>query len=757
MLMPFLLQYLIKFSLSLVVLYAFYRLVLRPLTFYQWNRFYLLVYSLMSFLIPFIDITPWVKQQGIDKSKLLNAIPSLISYNFLSSNENIAASSFWQRLTVIDWCLLFFAIGVFIMLARMLFQYLSLQVIRKKATLLNEGSDVLLFETDAPISPFSFGSAIYFNPSLHTREELQRIIQHEFVHVKQKHTIDLLVGELLCIVNWYNPFAWAIRYFIRKNLEFIADNNVLENGIDKKEYQYLLLKVVGAPTYRIANNFNFSNLKKRIAMMNKMKSAKLHLTKFLFVLPLLAVVLLAFRNTGHSKGYPTVKYIAIAFDVQTHQPLKGVQVKDKLTGLHATSDENGYLEISFPPEKSRSVQLEIYKQGFKRQVSAFNYVQNVNKGAAFTVLVGFDTGNENEPCSRCFTAMSMINENNPAPGYPEAKSVFESYIKGNKNGKGSDLFTIKGDTEPPPPPPATDIAPVPEPPVVKFPENAENISFQRDINKQKGTSINSVTVTLKNGTKEVYNLNNAKDKTDFIKKYGEIPPALPPAAPKLPNAPVPAAAIQGVTIEESVPVSTNAVEPVVGSGVVSSVKGNFVVRPVVSVATNPPLYVIDGEVQSIGVTINTIIKPERIESICVIKGKSGETLYGEKGKNGVVEITSRKPLVVLDSVVQSVNVNIENVVKPENIERVNVITNTDATTKYGQAGKNGVVEITTKTPLYIVDAVEQPLGKKVLKELNPADIESVSVLKDESAKSAYGEKGKNGVIIIVTKKKAGQK
>jgi len=513
--MPFLLQYLIKFSLSLVVLYAFYRLVLRPLTFYQSNRFYLLVYSLMSFLIPFIDITPWVKQQGIDNSKLVNAIPSLINYNFSSSNENIGAGSSWQRLTVIDWCLLLFAIGAFIMLARMLFQYLSLRVIRKKATLLNAGSEVLLFETDAPISPFSFGTAIYFNPSLHTQEELQRIIQHEFVHVKQKHTIDLLVGELLCIINWYNPFAWAIRYFIRQNLEFIADNNVVENGIDKKEYQYLLLKVVGAPTYSIANNFNFSNLKKRIAMMNKMKSAKLHLTKFLFVLPLLAVVLLAFRNTGHSKGDPTVKYIAIAFDVRTHHALKGVQVKDKLTGLQATSDDNGYLEISFPPEKSRSVQLEIFKQGFKRQVSAFNYVQDKNEAATLTELIAIEPGNRNDKCDKCFTMMSMVNEKNPASGYQEVKRVFESYQKGKRN----DLFRIIGDTVPPPPPPVPVVAPVPEVPEVKMPDNVENISIIHDINKKKGTNINRATITLKNGNKEVYNLDNQKERAEYIKKY----------------------------------------------------------------------------------------------------------------------------------------------------------------------------------------------------------------------------------------------
>ena len=289
------LQYLLKFSISLAVLYIFYRAVLRPLTFYQWNRFYLLCYSLLSFIIPFINITPWIRQTS--KPGLVNIIPSINMSAFAAGNSN-EDLSLLQRLTVQNWLMIVFCIGGAVILVKVMLQYQSLRRIRQSAVLLDAKAGVQLYETDAGVSPFSFGNAIYFNRRLHTEDELKRIIQHEFVHVKQKHTIDLLLGELLCVVNWFNPFAWAIRHSIRQNLEFIADNNVVSNGFDKKEYQYLLLKVVGIPQYRIANNFNFSNLKKRIAMMNKMKSARLHLTKFLFVLPLLAVLLLAFRNSN---------------------------------------------------------------------------------------------------------------------------------------------------------------------------------------------------------------------------------------------------------------------------------------------------------------------------------------------------------------------------------------------------------------------------------------------------------------------------
>jgi len=104
------------------------------------------------------------------------------------------------------------------------------------------------------------------------------------------------VAELMCMLNWYNPFCWLIRWSIRQNLEFIADQQVLGKGVDRKGYQYHLLKVIGEPRYRLANNFNISSLKKRIIMMNKIGSARLHLLKFLFVLPLAGLLLVAFRD-----------------------------------------------------------------------------------------------------------------------------------------------------------------------------------------------------------------------------------------------------------------------------------------------------------------------------------------------------------------------------------------------------------------------------------------------------------------------------
>ncbi|HEY4337397.1 MAG TPA: M56 family metallopeptidase, partial [Puia sp.] len=256
------------------------------------------------------------------------------------------------------------------LLIRTLLRGYSLARIKKQARLLSSDKGIRIYEVDRPITPFSFGNTIYINPNLHTEKEWKEIILHEYVHIRQHHTLDILLAELVTILNWYNPFAWALRHSIRQNLEFIADQQVLDKGVDKKEYQYHLLSVMGHPGYRLANNFNFSSLKKRIVMMNKIRSARLHLLRFLFLLPLLAVILLAFRGRypkfgGHNDPvFLNAAGIVIALPEKT--PLQGVTVREKRTGLQTTTDANGYYKFHIPvTTDSVHIRLDYTKQGFE--------------------------------------------------------------------------------------------------------------------------------------------------------------------------------------------------------------------------------------------------------------------------------------------------------------------------------------------------------------------------------------------------------
>lgn len=284
--------YIIKISISLMLVYGFYALVLRRLTFYALNRWYLLLYSLLAFVLPLINIAPVLEDADWNNYTLINIIPVVEHYEPVMEAGMVQENAGQP----FPWLLLLFTAGVFIITVKLLIQYWSLNQLRRSSRLLiSEG--IKVYQVDRNIIPFSFGNAIYLNQHLHSETELREIIRHEFIHVKQKHSVDMLLGEMLCILNWYNPFAWMIRHAIRQNLEFVADQQVLSQGLDRKQYQYLLLKVTGISSYSIASKFNFSSLKKRIAMMNKTKTARVHLARFLFILPLMAVILLAFRKS----------------------------------------------------------------------------------------------------------------------------------------------------------------------------------------------------------------------------------------------------------------------------------------------------------------------------------------------------------------------------------------------------------------------------------------------------------------------------
>lgn len=306
-------QYILKLTLALAVVYLFYWVFLRRLTFYNWNRWYLLLYPSVCFLIPFVNVGSLLQRHGLQDTAMVNYIPVIVTTGAEATLEE-------PGMGLGMWALMLILTGSVAMLGRLLVQYLSLKRLLSSAILLSDGA-VKLFHIDKKIIPFSTGNAIYINRSLHAENELREIIRHEFIHIKQRHSVDLWWSEVLCMLNWYNPFAWLIRKAIRQNLEYIADHQVLQSGLDRKQYQLLLLKVTGIAPFSFTSHFNFSSLKKRIVMMNKNKTAQVHLVRFLFIVPLLAVVLLAFRNVGF-------KYTSVSVTTNDTLPAKSKSIEE---------------------------------------------------------------------------------------------------------------------------------------------------------------------------------------------------------------------------------------------------------------------------------------------------------------------------------------------------------------------------------------------------------------------------------------------
>jgi len=393
--------YILKLSVSLAVLWIFYQLLLRKLTFYNLNRWYLLGYSAICFFIPLIDVGPVVGPG--DGIRVIRMIP------VVAVTTPVAQPS-WG---VWDVILVVLAVGTGVLLFRLGVRWLSLVWLRRRSRLLAEDGPIRIYQVEGEVRPFSFGRAVYLNPELHSESELADIVLHEYVHIRQRHSVDILFAELLTVAGWYNPFVWLIRYSIRQNLEFIADRQVVSSGVDRKAYQYHLLNVVGRPAYRLANSFNFSSLKKRIVMMNKVRSARLHLIKFLFVLPLLAVLLLAFRSTYervtrvvsddlimHTEVTPKVKAggaVAGTGDPVAERPLRHWVMP---AGHRAVADTGGKKAVdTLKREDQKSVELpsqalylvdgkEISLAEFKAVAPADIYAVNILKGEQALTLFG---------------------------------------------------------------------------------------------------------------------------------------------------------------------------------------------------------------------------------------------------------------------------------------------------------------------------------------------------------------------------------
>lgn len=289
--MQTLFEYMIKITAVYAAAWLFYWLLLSRLTSYKSNRFYLLTAGLFAFIIPLLRLDYFVTPQTISTSGIINNVPSIPVNAFVYMPDESNSPVPVVLITL-------FISGVIVCLLHFIMQLISFRKTTANAVLIHATDNIKLYHLNIDIMPFSFGRNIYVNRNRHTPAELSDIIQHEMVHAQQNHTVDVIVAEFICMLNWYNPFAWLMKNTVKQNLEFLADDTVLKKGANKKSYQYLLLRVTGYSPINIASSFKISSLKQRIYMMNKTRTSQKHLLKMLFVLPLIAFMMLAFRNDG---------------------------------------------------------------------------------------------------------------------------------------------------------------------------------------------------------------------------------------------------------------------------------------------------------------------------------------------------------------------------------------------------------------------------------------------------------------------------
>jgi hypothetical protein len=419
--MPTLFVFLLKVNVALLLFCAGYFLVLRHLTFYTLNRIYLVGAIIFATIYPKINLSDFALQH----QEIVKPVEA-IAYHWQPSTKNLGSSvstpNYWH------WAAIAFWAGAILLSLRLLQQLYSLFKLYRSSTPAQiEDHNIRVINAD--VSPFSFWKSIYVNPTNHTPDDLKAILLHEQVHVSEWHTLDILLAELSTIFYWFNPGVWLMKKAVRENIEFITDRKILRGGINTKQYQYSLVNVsFAASSNSIVNHFNISTIKKRIIMMNAKRSSNFKLTRYAFLIPAVVALLLVFSISKAALPTKTnAVFPALIDKIMTNNPIseKNIKrtVKDAKRSKVAIHDNTGKIAVKTEDTiKKGNISIST-----SAKADSVNYVINGAK-ASKKDFDAIDPGQ--------IYSMELMPADQAAKIYPQAA--------GNKN---KVLFVTTGDSE----------------------------------------------------------------------------------------------------------------------------------------------------------------------------------------------------------------------------------------------------------------------------------------------------------------------
>ena len=280
------LTYLLKSAGILCLFYLVYAFFLKRETLFTANRHFLLSGIITAFTLPVIEWT---------KITYVKASPVEMSEEIIPLTQSGPVTQAGATLPWTDILLYIYLTGVLILAVRFLFHLWNLQKLISASSRFSRDGFTYV-KVDAPVKPFSFFKLIVFNPDMHEASELQMVLAHEQAHVRQLHSLDLLVANLLMIVQWWNPLTWIYRRCLEENLEFLADNETAQRVESVKQYQLALVRASSSSfSPLLINSFYQSFIKKRILMLNKPHSKQHNFLKAMLILPALALFLWSFN------------------------------------------------------------------------------------------------------------------------------------------------------------------------------------------------------------------------------------------------------------------------------------------------------------------------------------------------------------------------------------------------------------------------------------------------------------------------------
>ncbi|MEO8111739.1 MAG: N-acetylmuramoyl-L-alanine amidase, partial [Ginsengibacter sp.] len=756
--------YLLKVAICSGVLFGYYHVALRNKIFHRWNRFYILASIVISLAAPIIKINIF-QQSGEDKGtavRMLQAINTsdeiVIEYSrnrgFKIESEKIAEAAY-----------LLVSTSLFGILFISFYKISRLRKVYPETKM----KEISFISTDVKGTPFSFFNSIFWNNAidLHSSQG-QKIFNHEIAHVKEKHSYDKLFVNIVLIFFWANPFFWLMRKELNMIHEFIADQKALEDSDISAFADMILHAVYPGQNFSLTNPFFYSPLKRRILMLTQNKNPKVSYLGRLLALPLAAIIFFAFTlkmKTINASASYNGKQITVVIDAGHGGSDNGamsvngslekninLSIAKEIAALN--SNKNIAILLSRSDDNSISVQDRVqFAKANYADLFISIHVNSADKDhlnqKGFFVLI--DKNNENsqnkllasaliEELQKSYTTENTIavRQNNiyvidknvcPAAlvecGYltNTADEAFitkevnqEKIAKDILNGIEKYASSINNN--------AVNAEQLKAPVNSSFKDTIPEMFYKNkkvtDIEVNKAST--KFNVTYSDGSKETITPQEAK-------KRGFIPPP-PPPIPAI--APVP-----------SIP----AIAPVPPVPAIAPAPPTPATPAVAPLPPPPPpaplpdnvLYLIDGKISSVAQA--KLIAPENIERVTVLKGKEAIALYGEKAKNGVIQIIRK-------------NKNDDNVFVKANTIYLNNTSekiSDNFTAKVPPTGNTNVF-INGKVPsdvLLFVDGKE--ITKDDMNKISPNSIQSINVLKGESAISKYGSKGKNGAIEITIK------
>lgn len=455
------LHYLLEANIYLAVFYAGYCLFLNRETYYTLNRIYLLLSCVISFLVPLIQVGI-LKPTDQETASTVYIVPSE-----LKSPVNQAPSF---SLTTKDLMIYAYCLGVIVLVVVLIFKLYKLAQMTRTANKIADNRCKIVTIEDSNTA-FSFFNYLFIGSKMN---DTDIIIRHEMVHIRQKHTLDVLFLEFIKIINWFNPFVYLLQNSLKTVHEYIADEQAAAFESDTLSYSsFLVNNAYGLNGSSVTHSFfNYNLLKKRIIMLNQKRSGNLARLKYLVAVPICTAALCA-STLGFSKTYALVDLAPQRYIIDSSAKIKQskiqylpppIIVKDGYNDLFTHLSKTEKYPKTELKNKQPGLVIIAFNIGSDHKMSDPKIVKSTGSAFSEVVLTSFKSFNglvTDKAGTHKFAISFFTDYYAQAPKYE---------VDIQKSGAELNTFVIGalGYTVPPPPPPAPRLGKTP-PPAVKKP------------------------------------------------------------------------------------------------------------------------------------------------------------------------------------------------------------------------------------------------------------------------------------------------